>query len=218
MFRDVATNTAAAITTAERIQRTFISCSPFCLICAVRGGASHDVLRGKRHNSCAMVSPTQEDLAPQGNIPNITTARIQFQRLFLSPPMGLPQAMQAVVIPVHGDASVLQYTKVPTPQPGPGEVLVKVGAVGLNHLDIFVRRGMPGKAVLLPHISGADVAGVVVAAGPRTSGAPMGQRGLGGPAGPDGAVGGGVAGGGGDYGKVPAANLLPPPHPGPLER
>src|SRR2546425_729359 len=107
-----------------------------------------------------MVSPTQEDLDPQGNIPNITKARIQFQRLFLSPPMGLPQVMQAVVIPVHGDASVLRYTKVPTPQPGPGEVLVKVGAVGLNHLDIFVRRGMPGKAVHLPHISGADVAGV----------------------------------------------------------
>src|SRR3989475_6294821 len=109
--------------------------------------------------------------------------------------MGLPQVMQAVVIPVHGDASVLQYTKVPTPQPGPGEVLVKVGAVGLNHLDIFVRRGMPGKAVLLPHISGADVAGVVVAAGPRASGGPLGQRGLGGPAGAEGAVGGGLPGG-----------------------
>src|SRR5256712_12853039 len=184
MFRDVATNTAAAITTAERIQRTFISCSPFCLIFALRGSASQEVLRGKSRNSCAMVSPTQEDLDPQGNIPNITKARIQFQRLFLSPPMGLPQVMQAVVIPVHGDASVLQYTKVPTPQPGPGEVLVKVGAVGLNHLDIFVRRGMPGKAVLLPHISGADVAGVVVAAGPGTSDAPpLGQRGRGGPAG-----------------------------------
>src|SRR2546428_12015351 len=142
-----------------------------------------------------MVSPTQEDLDPQGNIPNITKARIQFQRLFLSPPMGLPQVMQAVVIPVHGDASVLQYTKVPTPQPGPGEVLVKVGAVGLNHLDIFVRRGMPGKAVLLPHISGADVAGVVVAAGPRTSEAALGQPGLGGPAGAERAVRGGLPGG-----------------------
>src|SRR3989454_3065346 len=209
MFRDVATNTAAAITTAERIQRTFISCSPFCLIFAVRGGASHDALRGKSHNSCAIVSSTQEDLHPQGNIPNITKARIQFQRLFLSPPMGLPQVMQAVVIPVHGDASVLQYTKVPTPQPGPGEVLVKVGAVGLNHLDIFVRRGMPGKAVLLPHISGADVAGVVVAAGPRPRGGAMGQRVLVGPAVPERAVGGGAPGGVADYVKVPAANLIP---------
>src|SRR2546430_15679656 len=115
MFRDVATNPAAAITTAERIQRTFISCAPFCLIFAVRDIASHDVLRGKRHNSCAMVSPTQEDLAPQGNILNITTARIQFQRLFLSPPLGIPQAMQAVVIPFPGDASVLEYIKEPIP-------------------------------------------------------------------------------------------------------
>src|SRR3989449_1421248 len=159
-----------------------------------------------------MVSPTQEDLDPQGNIPNISKARIQFQRLFLSPPMGLPQVMQAVVIPVHGDASVLRYTKVPTPQPGPGEVLVKVGAVGLNHLDIFVRRGMPGKAVLLPHISGADVAGVVVAAGPRASEAPMGQRVLVDAAVPHGGIGGGLPGGGAAYVKVPPANLIPLPH------
>src|SRR3989441_5701907 len=159
-----------------------------------------------------MVSPTQEDLDPQGNIPNITKARIQFQRLFLSPPMGLPQVMQAVVIPVHGDASVLRYTKVPTPQPGPGEVLVKVGAVGLNHLDIFVRRGMPGKAVHLPHISGADVAGLVVAAGPGTSDAPpMGQRVLVDPAVPGGAIGEDLPGGMADYVKVPAANLIPLP-------
>src|SRR2546428_7441897 len=107
MFRDVATNTAAAITTAERIQRTFISCSPFCLIFAVRGGASHDVLRGKRHNSCAMVSPTQEDLAPQGNIPNITTARIQFQQLFLFLPMGHTQELRAITIYVPSDRFVL---------------------------------------------------------------------------------------------------------------
>src|SRR2546426_1937457 len=115
--------------------------------------------------------------------------------------MGLPQVMQAVVIPVHGDASVLQYTKVPTPQPGPGEVLVKVGAVGLNHLDIFVRRGMPGKAIHLPHISGADVAGTVVAAGAGGGGAALGQGVGGGPAGPGGGGGGGVSGGGGGYGK-----------------
>ena len=125
--------------------------------------------------------------------------------------MGLPQVMQAVVIPVHGDASVLQYTKVPTPQPGPGEVLVKVGAVGLNHLDIFVRRGMPGKAVHLPHISGADVAGTVVAAGPGTSEAPMGQRVLVDPAVPGGAIGEDLPGGMADYVKVPAANLIPLP-------
>src|SRR3989442_14889324 len=143
-----------------------------------------------------MVSPTQEDLDPQENIPNITKARIQFQRLFLSPPMGLPQVMQAVVIPVHGDASVLRYTKVPTPQPGPGEVLVKVGAVGLNHLDIFVRRGMPGKAVHLPHISGADVAGTVVAAGAGSCVAPTLQPGGESAAGSVGGSGVGVPGGG----------------------
>lgn len=131
--------------------------------------------------------------------------------------MGLPQVMQAVVIPVHGDASVLQYTQVPTPQPGPGEVLVKVGAVGLNHLDIFVRRGMPGKAVHLPHISGADVAGVVAAAGPGASGAPMGQRVLVDPAVPGGAIGEDLPGGMADYVKVPAGNLIPLPDHVPFE-
>ena len=67
--------------------------------------------------------------------------------------MTIPATMRAVIIPVHGGAEVLRYTEVPTPQPGPGHVAVRVRAVGINHLDIFVRRGMPGKHIPLPHIS-----------------------------------------------------------------
>lgn len=71
--------------------------------------------------------------------------------------------MKAVRYHQHGGPEVLRYEDVPTPQPGPGEVLVALRAAALNHLDLFVRNGIPG--VTLPHIGGADGAGVVAASG-----------------------------------------------------
>ncbi len=75
--------------------------------------------------------------------------------------------MRAIIFENHGAANELIYTYVNTPKPGPGEVLIKVRACALNHLDIWTLRGMPGVKISMPHILGCDVAGEVVAVGPR---------------------------------------------------
>jgi len=69
---------------------------------------------------------------------------------------------------------VLRYEDVPAPSPGPGEVLVALRAAALNHLDLFVRNGIPG--VRLPHIGGADGAGVVLENGAGAGRYPDGTR------------------------------------------
>lgn len=56
---------------------------------------------------------------------------------------------------------MLEYTDVPEPKPRADEVIIKVKACALNHLDIFVRNGLPGIEIPLPHILGNDIAGVV---------------------------------------------------------
>src|SRR6266403_4424285 len=69
--------------------------------------------------------------------------------------------MKAVFFSQHGGPEVLQYTEVPNPQIKANEVLVEVRACALNHLDVWVRNGLPGIKIPLPHILGCDVAGVV---------------------------------------------------------
>ena len=69
--------------------------------------------------------------------------------------------MKATVFRQHGGPEVLEYTDVPEPSIRANEVLVEVNACGLNHLDIFIRKGMPGIEIPLPHILGGDVAGIV---------------------------------------------------------
>lgn len=69
--------------------------------------------------------------------------------------------MKATVFRQHGGPEVLEYTDAPEPSIRANEVLVEVKACGLNHLDIFIRKGMPGIEIPLPHILGEDVAGVV---------------------------------------------------------
>lgn len=73
--------------------------------------------------------------------------------------------MQAVRIHSHGDTSVLRVEQIERPTPGAGEVLVRVLAVSVNHLDLWVRRGMPGVTLPLPLIPGCDGTGEVVAHG-----------------------------------------------------
>lgn len=80
------------------------------------------------------------------------------------------ETMRAVVVPRHGGPEVLEIATRPRPVPGPGEVLLQVQAAGVNHLDTFVRRGMPGITLPLPMIPGSDAAGVVVALGPGAAG------------------------------------------------
>jgi len=69
--------------------------------------------------------------------------------------------MKAVVFEQHGGPEVLKFTEVPDPQIKANEVLVEVRACALNHLDVWVRAGLPGIKIPMPHIPGNDVAGVV---------------------------------------------------------
>jgi NADPH:quinone reductase-like Zn-dependent oxidoreductase len=82
--------------------------------------------------------------------------------------------MKAVRIHQFGGPEVLTYEDVPDPQPRKDQVLVRVRACSLNHLDIWVRKGLPG--VKLPHILGSDVAGEVVELGEYVGGFKVGQR------------------------------------------
>jgi len=84
--------------------------------------------------------------------------------------------MKAVHIPEHGPPSVLQLVDLPEPEPGPGEVLLRVIAVSVNHLDLWVRRGMPGVKVPLPRIPGCDGTAEVVALGAGASRVAVGQK------------------------------------------
>jgi len=73
--------------------------------------------------------------------------------------------MKAVIFSKHGGPEVLQYTEAPDPHIKANEVLIEVRACALNHLDVWVRGGLPGIKIPLPHILGDDVAGVVREAG-----------------------------------------------------
>jgi NADPH:quinone reductase-like Zn-dependent oxidoreductase len=73
--------------------------------------------------------------------------------------------MHAVRIHQHGGPEVLTYEEGPTPEIGAHDVLVRVRACALNHLDVHLRRGIPGLRVPLPHILGADIAGEVAQVG-----------------------------------------------------
>jgi NADPH:quinone reductase-like Zn-dependent oxidoreductase len=73
--------------------------------------------------------------------------------------------MKAVIFSQHGGPEVLKYQEVADPNIKADEVLIEVRACALNHLDVWVRSGLPGIKIPLPHILGDDVAGVVRAAG-----------------------------------------------------
>ena len=72
--------------------------------------------------------------------------------------------MEAAVLREHGGPEAFEVDEIERPEPGEGETLVRVLACALNHLDIFVRRGMPGVTLPLPHVAGGDIVGVVEAA------------------------------------------------------
>jgi NADPH:quinone reductase-like Zn-dependent oxidoreductase len=84
--------------------------------------------------------------------------------------------MKAVVFHEHGTPEVLRYEEVADPAPGRGEVLIEVHATSINHIDIFLRRGMPGIKVPLPKIAGADASGIIREIGADVSGLKPGQR------------------------------------------
>lgn len=84
--------------------------------------------------------------------------------------------MKAIIFSEHGGPEVLRYTEVPEPKLGHGEVLVRVRACALNHLDLWVRKGLPGVQIPLPHIPGSDIAGEVAKVGEGVTRVKVGQK------------------------------------------
>jgi NADPH:quinone reductase-like Zn-dependent oxidoreductase len=82
--------------------------------------------------------------------------------------------MKAVRIHEFGGPEVLRYEDVPDPQPRQDQVLIRVKACAMNHLDIWVRKGLPG--ITLPRILGSDIAGEIVEVGEYVGGFKPGQR------------------------------------------
>lgn len=81
--------------------------------------------------------------------------------------------MKAALFYEHGTPAVLRLEDVPTPEPGLGQVRLRVAACALNHLDLWVRRGLE---TVMPHIGGADIAGTVDALGADVHGVRAGDR------------------------------------------
>src|SRR5260370_723643 len=84
--------------------------------------------------------------------------------------------MRAIVFQQHGGQEVLKYEDAPKPSIRPGEVLVRVKACALNHLDLWVRRGIPGVPIPLPHIPGSDVSGEIAQIGADVTTVRVGQK------------------------------------------
>lgn len=74
--------------------------------------------------------------------------------------------MKAAYLTGHGGPEVLRYGELPDPLASWGEVVVQVKAAAINHLDLWVRGGLPGLRLTFPHILGADAAGIVDSVGP----------------------------------------------------
>jgi NADPH:quinone reductase-like Zn-dependent oxidoreductase len=83
--------------------------------------------------------------------------------------------MRAMALKAHGGLDRLELMDLPRPDPGPGQVLIRVKACALNHLDLFVREGWPGLDLGMPHILGSDISGVVERWGEGVEGLKAGQ-------------------------------------------
>jgi NADPH:quinone reductase-like Zn-dependent oxidoreductase len=143
--------------------------------------------------------------------------------------------MRAVVLERFGGPEVLVERELPAPDPRPGEVRVRVAACGVNHLDLWVRAGLPGLSPAMPHVLGNDVVGTVDALGEGVTGPAPGTKVFVNPTlscgecdacrkGDDhlcrhyDVLGRGRPGGYAEYVTVPAANVLPYPDRLPFER
>jgi NADPH:quinone reductase-like Zn-dependent oxidoreductase len=84
--------------------------------------------------------------------------------------------MKAVIFRRRGGPEVLSWEEVDDPVPGPDEVLVRVGACGLNHLDLHIREGSHGMKAPLPHVGGLEPAGTIAAVGSEVSDWAVGDR------------------------------------------
>ena len=84
--------------------------------------------------------------------------------------------MKAVVFHEHGGVDKLKFTDIPTPEIQANEALVRMRACAINHLDIWVRQGMPGTRIPLPHVLGCDTAGIVERVGKEIADVRAGQK------------------------------------------
>jgi NADPH:quinone reductase-like Zn-dependent oxidoreductase len=84
--------------------------------------------------------------------------------------------VKAVVFNQHGGPEVLKYTDAPEPSIRANDVLVRVRACALNHLDLWVRGGLPNVPIPLPHIPGSDVAGEIAQIGADVTTVRVGQK------------------------------------------
>jgi len=84
--------------------------------------------------------------------------------------------MKAILFHRHGGPEVLEYADFPTPEPGPGEILVRLRVAALNRLDLWVRNGWPGIKLAYPHIPGADGAGEIADLGQGVTEFQIGDR------------------------------------------
>jgi len=143
--------------------------------------------------------------------------------------------MKALAFFEHGGIEKLQIVDLPKPTVGPDDVLINVKAVALNRLDLFVREGLPGLKLPMPHIPGSDVAGVVAEVGTHVADTRAGQRVVVNPSlwcgrcefclsGEESLcvdfkiLGEHVTGGAAEFVRVPARNVLPIPDDFPFEQ
>ena len=84
--------------------------------------------------------------------------------------------MKAIVFNEHGGMDTLRLEDVDEPKPGPSECVIRVRAAACNYVDIWARQGLPGVKFALPHISGSDAAGEIVATGSEVSRLVVGQK------------------------------------------
>ncbi len=133
--------------------------------------------------------------------------------------------MKAAIFREHGGIEQLEIAELPRPVAGTGEVVLRVRAAAMNHLDLWVRRGLPGVNIPLPHVGGSDIAGEVAGFGAGVDGWKTGARVVVNPGLWDGTcewclkgehslcvnyriIGEHIDGGFAEYVVVPAANLL----------
>ena len=124
-----------------------------------------------------------------------------------APATGLPEAMTAIEIAEHGGPEVLKPARRPVPQPGPGEVLIRVAAAGVNRPDLAQRAGTYPPPPGASDLPGLEVAGEIVAAGPDAAG----DEAAGGFAVGDRVCALAPGGGYAEYCAVPAGHCLPLP-------
>ena len=117
-------------------------------------------------------------------------------------------SMKAAVIEQQGPLENLVVRDWPDPKPGSRGLVIRVRACGLNHLDIFVRRGMPGLPVPMPFISGGDISGTVEAIGDEVEGFSLGDRVVLNPSSDEGMLGETIPGGMAELVRTPASHAI----------